>query len=349
MPDTIRLTQLSEAAGCGCKTDPARLARILKDVQLPTHEHVLVGIDTSDDGGVIQLRDDLALIVTADFFTPIVDDPYDFGRVAAANAISDIYAMGGTPTAAINLVGFPSRTLPMELLADILRGGAAVCAGDGVAIVGGHTIDDPEPKYGLAVIGTVHPDAVVRNATAQAGDVLVLTKPLGTGVISTALKGGEASPEAVAAITEQMATTNRAAAEAMCEVGVHAATDVTGFGLLGHLRELCDGSGVGATVWANAVPVLEWVWGHVADDVIPAGTYANLSALEGAVAWAADVAPDMQVVLADAQTSGGLLMAVAPDRVDALVTACRTRGVATAAVIGQCDATRGLRVQLERA
>lgn len=348
MADAIRLTQMSEAAGCGCKTDPVRLAQILKDLKLPTHENVLVGIATSDDGGVVKLRDDLALIVTADFFTPIVDDPYDFGRVAAANAISDVYAMGGIPTAAINLVGFPSRTLPMELLADILRGGAAVCAQDGVAIIGGHTIDDPEPKYGLAVIGTVHPDAVVTNAAAQAGDTLVLTKPLGTGVISTALKAGEASAEAVFAMTEQMATTNAAAGEAMRDIGVHAATDVTGFGLLGHLRELCDGSGVGATVWADAVPVLEWVWGHLADEIIPAGTYANMSALEGAVEWAADVKPDMQVVLADAQTSGGLLMAVAPEKADALVSACRGRGVSATVIIGTCDAERGLRVRAAR-
>ena len=348
MTPPVRLTQFSKAGGCGCKTDPARLSHILQNLDLPTHDRVLVDIATRDDGGVVRLTDDLAIIVTADFFTPIVDDAYDFGRVAAANAISDVYAMGGVPTCAVNLVGFPSRALPMDLLGDILRGGAAVCAADGVAIVGGHTIDDPEPKYGLAVVGTVHPDHVVSNAGAQAGDHLVLTKPLGTGVISTALKAGEAAPEAVAAITEQMATTNRAAGEAMREVGVHAATDVTGFGLLGHLRELCDGSGVGATVWADAVPVLPWVAEYIANDVIPGGTRANMRALDGYVDWGAGVSDTVQVTLADAQTSGGLLVALAPDRVEAFVAACRARGVAATAVIGHCEGQAGLRIAAGR-
>lgn len=346
--DPIRLTQLSAAAGCGCKTDPTRLARILDGVTLPTHAGVLVDSATHDDGGVVRLSDDLAIIVTADFFTPIVDDAYDFGRIAAANALSDVYAMGGTPTCALNLVGYPSRTLPMGLLTEILRGGAAVCAAEGVAIVGGHTIDDPEPKYGLAVVGTVHPAAVLTNAGARAGDALVLTKPLGTGILSTALKAGVAAPEAVAAMTAVMATTNRAAAEAMRTVEVHAVTDVTGFGLLGHLREMCAGSGTGATVWADAVPLLDGVRGHVAEDIIPAGTYANMRALEGAVEWIGRMDGDAEVLLADAQTSGGLLVALAPASADAFIGACHARGLTATAVIGRCESIPGMRVRAAR-
>jgi selenide, water dikinase len=271
---------------------------------------LLVGLETGDDAAVYRLSPDLALVITTDFFTPIVDDAYVFGAIAAANALSDVYAMGGTPLLAINLVAFPAKQLPLSLLSDILRGGLEKAQEAGVNIVGGHSVDDPEPKYGLAVTGTVHPDRVVRNSTARPGDQLILTKPLGTGIISTAIKHGVAPPDAEAAAVAGMLTLNRAAAEAMGQVRVSAATDVTGFGLLGHLRTMAQASGVSATVWSAAVPSLPHAEQLADAGEVPGGTRSNERSLRRSVRWSEAVSASRRILLCDAQTSGGLLIAV---------------------------------------
>ncbi len=253
------LTSLSHGAGCGCKLSAADLRPIVAGLPRPTDPRVLVAADTADDAGVVRLSDDLALVQTADFFTPIVDDPYAFGRIAATNALSDIYAMGAVPVSALNLVAYPLETLGPEVLAEILRGGGDAVAAAGASVIGGHSIDDPEPKYGLAVTGTVHPDAVLTNAGGRAGDVLVLTKPLGAGTVATAIKRGLAGDELVARAIDVMTTLNdRAAAQARA-AGASALTDVTGFGLLGHLHSLGRASGVAAVVDAAAVPAIDGV------------------------------------------------------------------------------------------
>jgi selenide, water dikinase len=280
---------------------------------------VLVDASTADDAAVYRLDDDRALVVTADFFTPIVDDPYDFGRIAAANALSDIYAMGARPLFALNLVGFPRDLLGRGVLEAILRGGGDVVRSAGAVVLGGHSIDDPEPKYGLCVVGEVSPDRVVRNSTARAGDVLVLTKALGTGVISTAIKAGAAPATVAVAAVASMTSLNQAAAEAMRRHGVHAATDVTGYGLLGHLREMALASGVSARIDAGAVPVLPGAEELVAAGHLPGGTRRNLADLGDAVAWDPAVPEARRWLLTDAQTSGGLLIALSPDAAERLV------------------------------
>src|SRR5438128_3927330 len=252
----IRLTRYSHGAGCACKLGPAELAQVLRYVPVATDPRILVDASSRDDAAVFQVAPDRAIVATVDFFTPIVDDPYDFGRIAATNAFSDVYAMGATPLLALNLVGWPREALPFELLGEVLRGGADVARAAGAFVLGGHSVDDPEPKYGMVAIGEVHPDRIVRNSGAKPGDVLVLTKPLGTGVLTTALKRDLLTEQDVAPAVTAMTTLNAGAARAMLGVGVHAATDVTGFGLLGHLRTLLEASGAAAEVRAAAVPLL---------------------------------------------------------------------------------------------
>jgi selenide,water dikinase len=301
--------------------------------------NVLVGFDTSDDAGVVRVRDDLAIVTTADFFTPIVDDPFEFGRIAATNALSDIYAMGASPVSALNLVAFSLDSLGGEVLVEILRGAAAVADDAGIPIVGGHSIDDAEPKYGLAVVGTVHPDRVLTNAGAQPGDDLVLTKPIGLGVISTAVKRDAATPELVAEAVRIMTTLNAGARDAALELGdaVHAATDVTGFGLVGHARELFAASGVAGELDAAAVPVIAGVPELVADGMVAGGTQRNHVFVSDTTEWGA-LPEGVQLLLADAQTSGGLLIAVAADRTGDLVDALARRDTLAAAVVGRCVA-----------
>ncbi|HEY6319044.1 MAG TPA: selenide, water dikinase SelD, partial [Acidimicrobiia bacterium] len=259
--DETRLTAFSHGAGCACKLSPADLRTVLGMVRSPagTDPDLLVGFDTADDAAVYRLRDDLAVVVTTDFFTPIVDDAYDWGRIAATNALSDVYAMGGVPLLALNLVAWPREGLPFELLARVLDGSADAVAAAGAVVAGGHSIDDPEPKFGLAVVGTVDPRAVFRNAGARPGDAIVLTKPLGLGVVATALKRGEAPAPLIGLAVTVMTTLNDGARDAALALGsaVHAVTDVTGFGLLGHLRELLAASRVAGVVDASAVPVLD--------------------------------------------------------------------------------------------
>ena len=300
-----------------------------------TDPRILVDAATRDDAAVFRFTADRAIVATVDFFTPIVDDAYDFGRIAAANAFSDVYAMGATPLLALNLVGWPRDTLPYDLLGEVLRGGADVARAASAFVLGGHSIDDPEPKYGMAVIGEVHPDRIVTNAGARPGDALVLTKPIGTGVLTTALKRDLLSEAELAPAVAAMTTLNAAAARAMLAVGVHAATDVTGFGLLGHLHSLLEASGAAAEVTAHAVPLLPHARDMAARGAVPGGTQRNLTSLADSVSFAAGVDETARVLLSDAQTSGGLLIAVAPDRVAGLVAGLERAGSPAAAVIGR--------------
>jgi selenium donor protein len=286
---------------------------------------VLVDASTADDAAVYRLDDDRALVVTADFFTPIVDDPYDFGRIAAANALSDIYAMGARPLLALNLVGFPRNLLGRGILEEILRGGGDVARAAGVPVLGGHSIDDAEPKYGLCVVGEVRPDQVVRNSTARPGDALVLTKPLGTGIIATAIKAGRAPATVVDEAVASMASLNRTASEVMRKHGVHACTDVTGYGLLGHLREMAAASGVDARIHVAAVPILPGARELAEAGHVPGGTKRNLEDLAEFVDWD-ETDPITRTLLADAQTSGGLLIALPAEAAEGLVREMGTAG-----------------------
>ncbi len=273
------------------------------------------------------IRKDLALVQTVDFITPIVDDPYTFGAIAAANALSDIYAMGARPVTALNLAAFPVRSLPLQILEEILRGAAETVTEAGATTVGGHTIDDPDPKFGLAVTGLAHPDRIVRKAGGRPGDALILTKPLGTGILTTALDRRLIGEEDLQEAVRAMRALNRTAAEVMVEVGVHACTDVTGFGLLGHLHELSEASGVSAHISLGRVPALPRVWDLARHDAVPGGSRNNHRFLMEHVAWGDGIKPEEQVVLCDAQTSGGLLMAVPPRRRAHLVRALEERGL----------------------
>ena len=303
--------------------------------------NLLVGVNTGDDAAVYRLDDDTALIQTVDFFPPIVDDPYAFGQIAVANALSDVYAMGGTPLIALNVVGFPVA-LPKDILGTILVGGADKAREAGTLIVGGHTVDDEEPKYGLSVTGVVAPGAEVTNAGAMPGDDLVLTKPLGTGVITTAGKQGVASDDVIAEAVGVMATLNKAASHAMtadgAREGVHGCVDVTGFGLLGHLRGMTRASGVGATVKLGAIPFIPGAKELAEQGVAPGGTHRNLDSLNADVRWDEAITDIQKLLLADAQTSGGLLIAVAKSHTPALLESLEAHGVETRAVIGTIDA-----------
>ncbi|MFC4907251.1 selenide, water dikinase SelD [Actinomadura gamaensis] len=333
---TVRLTALSPGAGCACKLPAAKLEGLfaaLGPAVAPASGDLLVGAAEGDDAAVLRLDDERALVLTTDFFTPIVDDPYDWGRVAATNALSDVYAMGGRPLIAVNLAAWPGDDLPVELLGEVLRGGADAAAAGGCVVVGGHTISDPVPKYGMAVVGMADPGRLFAIDRVAAGDHLVLTKAVGTGVVSTAVKRGAASPEVVAAAVASMTTLNASASEAALAAGVRAATDVTGFGLLGHLHRMARAGGLAAEIDASAVPLLPGALDLAAAGLVPGGTRANTSHLAGAVTVADTVPPELAVLLHDAQTSGGLLLAVPDDPAD-LVSALRAHGL-PAAVVGR--------------
>jgi selenide,water dikinase len=326
-----RLTSFSHGAGCGCKLGPDQLNEVLGSLSLPgVPAEVLVASDTGDDAAVYALDDDRALVATLDFFTPIVDDPYDWGRIAATNAMSDVYAMGGTPFLGLNVVNWPIDDLPVEMLARVLQGGADAAGALGVPVLGGHSITDPEPKYGMVVLGFVDPRRMLRNSTAVAGDTLVLTKPLGLGMISTAVKRGVATDEMLATAIGIMTTPNGAASEAVNEVGADAATDVTGFGLLGHLHRMLLASGVAAEIDASAVPLIDGALVLAREGVVAGGTRRNHAHVTPHTDWG-DLTEPEQLLLADAQTSGGLLVATREPEV--LLPALTARGVA-AAVIG---------------
>ncbi|MDQ0917652.1 selenide, water dikinase SelD [Paenibacillus sp. V4I5] len=332
--DKIKLTSYSTKGGCGCKIGPGDLSQVIKS--LPTtvaNPNLLVGIDTSDDAGVYKLSEELALVQTVDFFTPIVDDPYSFGQVAAANAISDIYAMGGKPLTALNIVAFPIKTLPKQVLADILRGAGDKMQEAGITLVGGHSIDDNEPKFGLAVTGLVHPGKIRTNAGAKPGDKLILTKPIGVGILTTSIKKDRLNEEEIERVTQVMATLNKVAAETMEPYNVHACTDVTGFGLMGHSLEMAKGSGVGIRITAEDVPVLPRVRELAEEGFVPGGTKNNFAHVQESITFAESLDQISQWILCDAVTSGGLLISVDGEQADELLSKLKDAGV-EASLIG---------------
>ena len=333
--DTIKLTSLSSKGGCGCKIGPADLMEVLRSLP-PTvpNPDLLVGLDTSDDAGVYRLSDELALVQTVDFFTPIVDDPYSFGQIAAANALSDIYAMGGKPLTVLNIVAFPISVLDKSILADILRGAADKVKEAGATLVGGHSIDDKEPKFGLAVTGLVHPDKVRTNAAARPGDKLILTKPIGVGILTTSIKKDQLSPEETTRLTTVMSTLNKTAAEIMSSYDVHACTDVTGFGLLGHASEMAKGSQLGLIIHQADVPMLPRVRELAENGFVPGGTKNNFAHLEGSILYPDEMDQIDRYILCDAVTSGGLLISIAEDQSVELLNQLKDAGV-EAALIGE--------------
>jgi selenide,water dikinase len=301
----VRLTDYAHGGGCACKIPPGELEDAVRGLIGQPGAEVLVGLDTGDDAAAVLVREDLAVLTTADFFTPVVNDAFDWGRIAAANALSDIYAMGGRPITAINLIGWPRGVLPMELMTEVLRGGLSVASQAGCPVLGGHSIDDPEPKYGMAVTGVAHPDRLLRNDAARPGLPITLTKPIGVGLLNNRHKQtGEVFPEAV----ETMAALNRDAADAAVAAGVRAATDVTGFGLLGHLYKMVRASDVGAVVDLASVPVIQGAREALRDGFVSGGTRRNLDWVRPHLSAAAGVSDDDLLLLADAQTSGGLLV-----------------------------------------
>ena len=329
---------------------PELLAQVLRKMPVAADPNVIVGLTTADDAAVYRVSDVIAAVLTVDFFTPIVDDAYDFGRIAATNAMSDCYAMGAVPVIALNLVGFPSGDLPLSILEEILRGGSDAAAAAGVSVVGGHSIDDPEPKYGMVVLGLVHPKKAISNATAKPGDVLFLTKPLGTGIVATAIKNEAAPPEAVERAVGLMTTLNKSASEAMKAVGVNACTDVTGFGFLGHLHEMTSAGGLGAVIDLSAVPTLDGVWELLQDDMAPGGTCRNLQFLETrqAVEWDSGITDEEKLLLCDAQTSGGLLISVPEERADALATELQRPDIPVAARVGRITPDSAQKIRVRR-
>jgi len=334
----IKLTHYTHGLGCACKLRPQMLEKILAQLPPVEDKNVLVGTDTADDAAVYRLDDSTAIVETVDFFTPIVDDPYHFGAIAAANSFSDIYAMGGRPLFALNIVGFPANRLPGEVLEKILQGGQDKAAEAGVCIIGGHTVDDTEPKYGLAVTGIVNPQKILTNANAQPGDAIILTKPIGTGIITTALKRGLLDQETADYVVSLMAALNRKAAEVLENLPVNACTDVTGFGLLGHLKEMAQASGVNARVYSTNVPTIKQAGELAAANVIPGGTLDNMQYVSDIVEWDQAVSKTARIILCDAQTSGGLLISIPRQHKDDLLTRLHKKGITDATHIGDFTA-----------
>lgn len=331
----VKLTSFSHGGGCGCKIAPGVLSEILKSsTGFPVPKELMVGIETADDAAVYWLNDEQALIATTDFFMPIVDDPFDFGRIAATNAISDVYAMGGTPIMALALVGMPINKLPLEVIGQIIRGGEAICAEAGIPIAGGHTIDSVEPIYGLVVMGLIHPSKVKRNAGAKAGDILILGKPLGVGIMSAALKKDVLDAAGYAAMIENTTKLNKPG-RALSDIdAVHAMTDVTGFGLLGHLLELARGAKLSARLDMAQIPLLPNVQQLAEQGCITGASGRNWDAYGQDVSLDAAITPVQQALLCDPQTSGGLLVSCAPAAVDEVLALFTREGFADAAVIG---------------
>lgn len=313
------------------------MAQVLCQLPQVNDPNILVGTNTADDAAVYRVNDSLAIVQSVDYFTPVVDDPYTFGLITAANSLSDIYAMGAQPLFALNIVGFPSKKLSMDVLAEILKGGAAKAAEAGISVIGGHTIDDPEPKYGMVVTAVINPAQVVTNAGAKAGDILVLTKPLGLGIITTAMKKGLVSQDVIAEAIEVMSTLNKGAAEAMVKVGVNACTDITGFGFLGHLHELAKASRLGAKISLADVPVIQETWNLIRNNpgVVPGGTRKNLEFLKEDLIVNSGITEVDLLVLADAQTSGGLLISVTEDKLQSLLQELKEIGVQTISIVGK--------------
>lgn len=333
--DTIRLTRFTRGLGCACKLRPQDLEQVLRAMPPPQDPAVLVDLTTADDAAVYRLREDLAIVQTVDFFTPVVDDPRDFGAISAANSLSDVYAMGAEPLFALSIVGFPSRRLPLRVLGAILEGAQETAREAGISILGGHSVEDHEPKFGLAVTGWLHPGRILTNGGGREGDALVLTKPIGSGIVATAIKRGVADPALARQAVASMRTLNRAAAAAMRRVAAHACTDVTGFGLLGHLREMTAAAGLDAELDFDAIPILPGARDLAAADLAPGGSLDNLDHVAPHVDWRPERSRVDKLLLADAQTSGGLLIAVAAPELETLLAALREQGVTSARLVGR--------------
>jgi selenide,water dikinase len=346
MTKAVSLTQNVKAAGCAAKLGPADLAQILHNLPTFHHPDVIVGTETSDDAGVFRLRDDLAIVNTVDFFTPIVDDAFTFGQIAAANAISDIYAMGADPRTALNIVGFPRGTMDIEVLGEILKGGGEKAREAGVVVIGGHSLIDEEVKYGMAVTGEIHPDRVIRNVGVRAGDALVLTKALGTGIITTALKQRKATKESVDAAIASMTTLNAAGSRIMRNFTVHACSDVTGFALLGHSQEMAAGSEVTIVLESAALPLLPGAQRLAEEGHVTGGCRRNRAYLQDKVSVDESVHPGLVEIGFDPQTSGGLLIALPKAYAPRLVAELHAGGVTAAAIVGHAIARQGARVKL---
>ena len=342
----IKLTHFTHGLGCACKLRPQDLEKVLKNFPVPTDDNVLVGADTSDDAAVYKINDEQALVQTLDFFTPIVDEPYHFGAIAATNALSDLYAMGAQPLFALNIVGFPDKRLPMRVLEEILQGARDKAAEAGISILGGHTVEDTEPKYGMVVSGMVNPGRVLRNTGARPGDKLILTKPIGTGIISTATKRGLTDEKTRSSVIRLMSTLNRPAAEIMRNYDVSACTDVTGFGLAGHLREMVLNTNIGAVIRSSDVPVIEEAREFASAGIVPGGTENNLDYVKNEVDWPENLSKTVRLLLCDAQTSGGLLIAVAEKDAEAMLKAMRNEGI-EAALIGEFSGSNQGRIKVE--
>lgn len=324
-----------EYGGCSAKLSPAQLSDLLEDLRMKTDDRLLVGTNTHDDAGVWKLTDELALIQTVDFFPPICSDPYDFGQIAAANALSDVYAMGGTPINALNIVMFPQNQIPMEVLRDILQGGIDKVSESGAVVTGGHTIDDSPPKYGLAVTGIVHPSRVITNACAVPGELVILTKPIGTGVLVAGHRIGEADSECYEKAIESMKQLNRAGSEAMQHCGSRCATDITGFGLLGHALKLAEASGVTLSIDSAKVPLLDDTYRLLDMGCIPGGAFRNLDFVQDRCRFAEGLDYNLKMALLDPQTSGGLLFTVSDGKADEALRMLRDSGFDKAEVVGE--------------
>jgi cysteine desulfurase len=332
----IQLTKYTQGLGCACKLRPQELEKLLKGIPVSTDPRILIDTRNSDDAAVYRINETTALVQTVDFFTPVVDEPYDFGAIAVANALSDIYAMGGRPLFALNIVGFPSNRLPMEILNEILRGAGDKAQEAGISILGGHTIDDPEPKYGMAVSGVVHPDKIWANSKAKKGDAIILTKPVGTGILTTALKRGLINQETKTELIRSMSELNKKAAEIMEKYSIHACTDVTGFGLVGHLSEVSVASRMNVELFADRIPVFDETMSLAAANIVPGGSVNNLSFFSRFVTWDKNITPITQIVLCDAQTSGGLLFTVPGEEKEKIILELENAGIQSAAHIGNC-------------
>ncbi|MBN2667672.1 MAG: selenide, water dikinase SelD [Bacteroidales bacterium] len=331
----IKLTHYTHGLGCACKIRPQYLERVLADLPVPTHPNIIVGSNTADDAAVYKIDDSTAWVSTVDFFTPIVDNPYDFGAIAVANSLSDVYAMGARPLFGLNIVGFPDNRLPMEVLQQILRGANDKATEAGVQILGGHTVEDTEPKYGMAVSGIVHPDKIWKNSTAQVGDVLILTKAIGSGILSTAMKRGKLSEDTVRIAIATMAELNGKVSNLLLSENISACTDITGFGLMGHLKEMTVGSQVDAEIYSNEVLLLPEVEDLATAGVIPGGTKNNMAYVEKHIKWGSQISNPMKYILCDAQTSGGLLLAVPSNNAERILEIIKNVSIHPAKIIGK--------------
>jgi cysteine desulfurase len=343
----IKLTQYTHGLGCACKLRPQLLEEVLRKLPLPSDSNILVGTETGDDAAVYRINDNMAVIQTVDFFTPIVDDPFFFGTIAAANSLSDIYAMGGKPLFALNIVGFPSNRLPLEVLENILKGAQTKAQEAGISIIGGHTVDDTEPKFGLAVCGIIHPKKIFTNSKAQVGDCLILTKPIGTGILSTGLKRGMLDSAQQDTLIETMGTLNKDAAEVMEQRGATACTDITGFGLLGHLLGLMKGSGTSAKIYYEKIPLLPGVKDFAVAGIIPGGTLDNYEYTKPFVQYSEKLSKSSRLIINDAQTSGGLLISVPREICPEMISQLHSRGVMEATSIGEVISENSIKIKIK--